>query len=281
MVLHLATRIASEVLGFLKIGSVIRQGNKLKTPVLYLEHPTTRRRIILIGVMHIGERKYYEELQLLIDTFPKYKILYEGIGKLSPGEWEKLTEKERHIYSCIIESIKTTSLLTMLLNIQGQREGLRYDSQWIRTDMSMFEFIRKVSAYNIASIFPKTQISFDKKGDAVDKALTAWICDIIIMRASFLVIVMNIIGFFSTKCKKSNKLLLDERNAIALEAIFRESKSADIVSIWGAEHLKGMLKVLKRAGYVKKDKHWIVCYETNNKNYFTNLLVALETETKK
>ncbi|MDQ5883440.1 MAG: hypothetical protein QG654_353, partial [Patescibacteria group bacterium] len=45
-----------------KLGKPIRRiGNTLEMPIVTMEHPKTKRKVVLFGMIHIGEKEYYQK----------------------------------------------------------------------------------------------------------------------------------------------------------------------------------------------------------------------------
>lgn len=269
-------KIISYLMGILRIGSVLCLNQKILVPVIHMYNPLTHKRVILIGVMHIANKEYYQKIQQIVDALNGYKILYEGLGKITVAEELLLSNDEKNLYEKMQRVMQHRTIIAALLKIQGQRDGLRYDDSWINTDMSLFSFIKKIHErkLNLFKSENDFKVDFKKKSDHLG---LVWMLDIVFMRMSAIMLLSNLFSFFSTKKRKENQLIVKERNAIALSGIFKEVKDSNVVSIWGAAHLPGMVHELKKAGFKQKEKHWFVAY-TAPKGRFKNFFNSFDEE---
>jgi len=253
------TRLISLILGYLKIGSVLSLENKILTPVIHLKNHQTDKEIVLVGMMHIGDKEYYQQVQKLIDSFLGYKILYEGIKKLSEEEISKLSPKEVKIFKKIEKNMNDRSVIAALLRIQDQKKGLLYDPHWICTDMTLFEFIKRLLESKTDSMFT-SETRLPKKLAKFEKLLFAWMFDLALERMSGIMLFAKFFGLFSKKERSLEKLIVHDRNIIAINSILAHVKDFNVVSIWGAAHLPGMVKELKKNGFRQEKKSWLVAY---------------------
>lgn len=253
------TRLISLILGYLKIGSVLCLEKNVLTPIVYLKNHQTGKKVVLIGMMHIGNQEYYQEVQKLVDSLSGYKILYEGIKKLNEEEISKLSPKEVKIFKKIEKNMNNRSVMATLLRIQDQKKGLLYDSHWICTDMTLFEFIKRLSESKTDSMFT-SEPRLPKKLAKFEKLLFAWMFDLALERISGIMVLAKFFGLFSNKERSLEKLIVHDRNIIAINAILEQVKDSNVASIWGAAHLPGMVKELKKDGFSQEKKSWLVAY---------------------
>jgi pheromone shutdown protein TraB len=50
------------------------------------------------------------------------------------------------------------------------------------------------------------------------------------------------------------------RNEIAVDAIVRYAATNDVVAIWGAGHITGMLSLLGDSGFIEEKKEWLTAW---------------------
>jgi pheromone shutdown protein TraB len=276
IVMFLVGKVFSYILAKLKVGYALCEDGKIFTPVLYLVHKETGRKIILMGVIHIAKKTYYEKLQSIINLFPSHAVLYEGIGKITEEEIKQFSDEELGIYNNIQNLSKDRALLSTILKLQGQRDGLEYAPEWIRTDMTMFEFVKKFAAHNVGSFF-NSKHPFPAKEKELETAQLAWLFDLMMTNITGMSFVSNFFQIFSTKKSKAKKIIIVERNQIALEGIFNQAQHTDVISIWGAGHLSGMIKSLKKVGYKQEKMDWFIAYN-KQKSAFKRFLVIFRRE---
>lgn len=270
--------LISYILGKFRIGPVVCFKDKIMTPVIYLENPNTNKKVVLIGMMHIGIKRYYEEIQKIIDSLSGYKILYESIGKLKPGQRKLFNDSEREAYKNLKKDIKSRTLISAILKLQGQKKGLNYNEEsWIRTDMDIFDFIKKINKEKIKLLHEKL-LKLSLK-DKLDKDIARWLIQAILLKMNAFILIMPIINLFSRQKRIENDIILKERNQIALNGIFENLKDSNVASIWGAMHLIEMTKKLKKAGFKQVKKEWYVAYE-KNPNYSKMIFATLKASTE-
>ncbi|HEU5114907.1 MAG TPA: hypothetical protein VFT82_04035 [Candidatus Paceibacterota bacterium] len=257
-----ASWLLTKVLGWFKIGDVIAVKDTLMTPTVTLVHPKTGRKVVIIGVMHMGRPGYFEEIQKAIEKLSGYKVLFEGVGRLTDEEKAGLTPDERRIFDQFDAAMKSRNVIQILLGLSGQTDDLKYDPSWIRTDMRMIDFIRRFDEAKVDP-FPTMKVSTLQKllEKETESKLFAWVFDLILFRLPALFFCFDLVGRFRKKESVRKQVILDERNAIAVDGILRESVSADVVTIWGAAHLPGMIARLRAAGFRKTAKTWMPVYE--------------------
>lgn len=92
------------------------------------EHPVSRRRVYLVGVVHIGHPEYFDELQHLLDAMDL--VLWEGVGA-----GEKPTREAAERFDVLF---RTQVLLKNLLNLDFQLEEMDYERPfWRNSDVSI------------------------------------------------------------------------------------------------------------------------------------------------
>lgn len=275
-VLLLLLKLIAYILGKLRIGIIIASNKKIYTPVVYLIHPNTQRKIVLMGVIHIADSAYFMELQRMIDTLNGYKVLYEGLGKITSEEQLLFTPDEKRIYKTLKQHMKARGIISSFLKLQGQHDGLSYLDSWVRTDMTLFEFIRTISEKKIDLFRKKLKFTFNFKKGSSEYLLTTWLVNAFFMRIPAILYIYKFISIFSKQKRMRNELIVNERNRIAINGILKEVSDSNVISIWGAAHLPDMIKKLKDVGFEVQEKQWLVAY-TMPENSFKDFVDSVRT----
>ncbi|MBI1999480.1 MAG: hypothetical protein HYS74_02420 [Parcubacteria group bacterium] len=249
----------AKMVNLLGVKGIRSTNGKLQTPVVFYEHPITKRIVAFVAAIHIGEPAYYTALQRLIDSLKGYKILFEGTGKLSPQEEQALTEKERSVARQFDFIFSLMRKLAEVMPLQFQKEGLTYASSWVNTDMKLYDLIRS---------FAQQDICLVKKEEYIDglfssesgQATTRWFVNKLFSRFVPVAVIVAGIAFFSRDKRMAKRLILDARNEIAFRGISEHLDDGNIVTIWGAAHLRGIEKRLKQAGFREVRREWFTAY---------------------
>ncbi len=92
------------------------------------EHPVSKRRVYLVGVVHIGHAEYFEELQHELDAMDL--VMWEGVGAK-----EKPTRETAERFDVLF---RVQVLLKNLLNLDFQLEEIDYERPfWRNSDVSI------------------------------------------------------------------------------------------------------------------------------------------------
>lgn len=257
----------AKVVNLIGVKGLRSVNGKLQTPVVFYEHPVTKRAIAFVATIHIAEPAYYAALQKLIDSLRGYKILFEGTGTLSPQEEQALTEKERSVAGQFDFLFSLTRKLGEVMSLQHQKEGLAYTYSWVNTDMRLYDLIRSFAEQDITLVKKKKDFG-DLFTSEVGRATTRWFVNKLFNRFVPVTVIVAIIAFFSRNKRMAKRLILDARNEIAFQGINEHIESDDIVTIWGAAHLRGVEKYLKRAGFREVRREWFTAYTVRDYSLF-------------
>jgi hypothetical protein len=161
----LAVKVMSLLVKIIGIKALRVRNGKLQTPVVFYEHPVTKRRIVFIGTMHYAEPCYFKRLQKLIGILEDqgYNVLYEEVKKLRKEEKNILTQKEQRILVQLQSLFAMMKVLPSLMSLQYQSQGIAYKQNWINTDITCYEIIRVLAKHNVTQLFGK-KLSVAEKG---------------------------------------------------------------------------------------------------------------------
>lgn len=251
---------------------VIRhRGDVLQTPVVFYVHPKTKRQVVFVAVIHIGEADYYTALQKTIDAYGHHAVLYEMVGKLTSTERESLTKSEQVILKQFESGKEFIEMAKELLGVTHQKEGLSYPPEWINTDIGMADLLRLFAERNLRLIRGHIEPTpLDK-----DRALFQWLLDAMLRNFVPVIWTIRLLTGFSSLKRDVREVILDHRNEVGMKAIFNHLQHRDVVTIWGAEHLYGMDEDLRAAGFREVRREWFDAYRSRDyrfRDVFSELL---------
>jgi len=255
-----------KIVNLIGVKGIRNKNGEFQTPVVFYEHPITKRIIAFVATIHIGEPAYYVALQELIDSLKGYKVFFEGVGKLSLQEERSLTEKERSIARQFDFIFSLIRKFTDVMSLQSQKEGLIYTSSWVNIDIKLYDLIQSFAQRDICLV--KEEMDFGKLfSDKLDQAIMRWIFNKLLNRFVPVAVIFAIIVLVLRKKRVAKKLILDVRNEIAFRGISEHLDDSNIVMIWGAAHLRGIEKRLKQAGFREVRREWFTAYTVRDYSF--------------
>lgn len=247
----------------------IRSANgKIQTPVVFYEHPITKRIVVFVAMIHIGESEYYTTIQELINSLKGYKILFEGTNSLSREEELALTPKEKEVADQFNAVFGLMKEFCELMSLQHQKEGLTYSTSWVNTDMKLYDLIQTFTQQDICLMKNSENIDglFTAEKE-FEQFITRWVINKILKNFVAIGVIFAINTLFSKNKRAVKRLILDARNEIAFKAIVEHLKDGDVVTIWGAAHLPGIEKYLKKFGFKEVQRKWFTAYKVRNYSF--------------
>ncbi len=258
LILYPFWRLFVWAINLIGVKGIRNTGGNLETPVVFYEHPKTMRKIVFIATIHLAESEYFAALQRLIESLSGYKILFEGVGKLSPQEEQALTKKERDVARHFDYIFGLMSKIGAVMSLQYQKEGLAYDSSWVNTDMCLYDLIQLFAKYDIR-LLKKKELN-DLFDDESARLFTRWSINKLFSRFVSVAVVIDALTFFSKNKRLLKKFILESRNEEAVRGIDMYVAKGNVVTIWGAAHLHGIEKRLKQAGFREVRREWFTAY---------------------
>lgn len=207
-------------------------------------NPYTERYFHLIGVCHMASYEFWKSTQAKVaeleEVYPGSEVHMEGIFH----DVEKdLAMVSRHGHA----------RLGRALRLPYQSEGLTYGKHWIRTDLTLSQALAKMKD-------PETFVKKLREGatasleaaDFID-GNKPWVRKL--SRSLFRYgLALTALPFFKSP---EQDVIIDIRNRHAVSTML--TSGTDIITLWGAGHLKGMTKILEGAGYTKISSQWNTC----------------------
>ncbi len=261
----LGWKIFVKLVNFIGIQEIRNCKGALQTPSHCYEHSETKQIVLLIGMTHIAEKAYFEDIYNIakfLEEKGRYKILYEFV-RIKPEEVETLDpiEKEFHEQLLVYRSSHQKIAEAMSLQYQFDTDLVFYAlPSWICNDVEGKVFFQKFikEGMMVASEAEKVEKLIEK----TSRPAIQWLVNKMFSEAAATFLVAKIMCRIIPSKKKFLGLILDWRNEIAARGILEEiRKGNNVVSIWGAAHLPGIGKLLEEKGFVKISVDWTTAYQ--------------------
>lgn len=234
-------------------------------PIVTMEHPRTKRKVVLFGMIHIGEKEYYQKTHGRVLELEQsgYLILYEMVGKITRAQYSRLSKEERKICNSLVGSRDVMKKAAEIMGISLQKEELPIEKSWINTDIRLSELAKGIANKN-ASLPDKANMEGD-----VSKKIKPFI-------QWFLAkIIVNLGLISSLPFRGRNNIMVrgeivERRDAIAVKGIVRFPEQ-NVATIWGASHLPGIVgRLAKQHGHVIVKVEWVPAY---TRTYFLKNMI--------
>lgn len=253
-------RLAAFHIGAAPVIRTIREGDtwKLQTAAIHLRHPETGRRVTLIAMIHIGRPEYYARVtELVEEREADGLILFEGVGELSPEEIAELPEEEQRVYESLASLNAAYRRIAASLHLVAQPDAMpRPRPGWVRADLPARELLRRW----VKGRLPLIPV-MDAAGQALDSALMRRATRLLLLQEPFILGAFRILRGHVSGLGRLTALLVDERNAAALDVFDTTDAGADVVMTYGAGHVPGILTGLTSRGYRETARDWFTAHE--------------------
>ena len=245
----------------------IREGDtwRLQTATIYLRHPDTGRRITLIATIHIGRPDYYARLSELIEEH-EGTVLFEGVGELSPAEVAALPEEERRVYESLAALNDAYRRLAASLHLVAQPDSMpRPRPGWVRADLPVQELLRRWVRRRLPLV-----PAMEAAGQALTSAFMRRATRLLLLQEPLILGAFQYLRGWAPGLGGLTTLLIDERNAAALDAFDALPRDRDVLLTYGAGHVPGLLASFTARGYRETARDWFTAHEVRIP--FSNLL---------
>lgn len=232
-----------------------RKGENLLVPTIYLEHRKTGRRIVLIGMIHIGDEEYYQNVSLKVDSLENegYVVFYEML-KSGDIKSENLSEKQKKILEYFRFQKKQIEVIIDVCDLVKQSDYIKIKDHWVNTDITFLELLAYLEKGGFS---PNTK----EKRDALE---VKGVRHLILLRYLFegAMLNMSTLRFFKIFFSKKDRfqagvwdsIVLGGRNDLAVDELLRIEEN--VVATWGAGHLTGITNQLRKKGFRVVEKTW-------------------------
>lgn len=235
----------------------IREGEvwKLQTPAIYLRHPETGRQVVLISMIHIGRADYYARLRELVEEHAGL-VLFEGLGELSPAELDDLTPDERRVYDGLATLNGAYRRLAAALDLVAQPDAMpRPRAGWVRADLPVRELVRRWLAARLPLVPVMSGTS-----RMLESALLRRATRLLLLQEPYLLAMFTVVWGRVPGLRRFTRVIVDERNAAALEAFDGTPPDQDVLITYGAGHIPGILAGLRARGYSETARDWFTAH---------------------
>lgn len=216
----------------------IRGGNlEIASHTYYNEF--TGRTMKIIGVCHVADDLFWDEVQesisLFEDAYPGSQVHFEGVidEKLAGAKPDR----------------SGTNRFCKKMGLIAQHNGLFYFDHWIRTDLKLSQIQAKMKDPDKLMPYVEQDKWLGEFADILEEK-PHWV-----KRVHR--IFRYLVAFMPQRHTDTTAAVLDARNHHAVSTMM--TTGTDIITIWGAQHLHGMGKILTSSGYQLIDTEWNIC----------------------
>jgi hypothetical protein len=235
----------------------IREGDRwsLQTALLHLRHSETGRRVRLMSMIHIGEPKFYTRINEVIDEHEGL-ILFEGMGQLTDEEIAGLTPDERRVYDSLMPLNDAYRKLAAALDLVAQPDALHKPGpNWLRADLPLKRLLASWSERQL----PLLPV-MDAATNALKGAFFRRTTRLLLLQEPLILTAMRHVRGLSPSIGRLTRLLVDERNEAAIGVFDKTPVEQDILFIYGAGHIAGLVEALEQRGYRKAGRDWFTAH---------------------
>jgi hypothetical protein len=223
-------------------------------------HTWTRgnRTVTLVGTIHIGDRRYYQILQRLLDDGEEQGALvhFEGTKEPTDEAFASLTNADRRALDLMGDGQTfAETLVTATTGLVTQTDAMTFRSSWVNTDVSELDVIRMVGPQNIVNRFS----SFSRTPDmsAISRLPP------MIPVGWFIRFALRYFTAASSLLRAirpgelDRNVLVKWRNMVAVTAALNTPDGSHVIAVWGSEHVGGIGALLERNGFALTTVRWI------------------------
>jgi len=247
----------------------IREGDRwsLQTALIHLRHPETGRRVRLMSMIHIGEPKFYTRVNEIIAEHDGV-VLFEGLGQLSEEEVEGLTAEERKVYDSLRPLNDAYRRLAAALDLVAQPDALMQPgANWVRADLPL----KRLLAIWVEQRLPLLP-AMDAASRALEGAFFKRATRLLLLQEPLILGAFRAMRGWSPAIGRLSRLLVEERNAAAISVFDETAAEKDVLFVYGAGHIAGLLDALKQRGYRPAARDWFTAH--TERIAFTDLFDA-------
>jgi hypothetical protein len=234
-----------------------REGDRwnLQTALIHLKHPQTGRKVRLMAMIHIGEPRFYMRVNEVIAEHDGL-VLFEGVGQLTEEEIASLSDEERRVYEAIAPLHDAYRKLAAALDLVAQPDALtKPQANWRRADLPLKRLLH-VWAERRLPLLP----AMDMAGRALEGAIFKRATRLLLLQEPFILSAFKVVRGWSPQLGRLSRLLVDERNEAAIAVFDDTAAEQDILLLYGAGHVPGLLVALERRGYREVARDWFTAH---------------------
>lgn len=227
----------------------------LQTALLHLRHPETGRRVQVMSMIHIGEAAYYTRLNEIIAEHDGL-ILFEGLGQLTEEELASLTPDERKVWDTIAPLNDAYRQIASALDLVAQPDALtKPGPDWQRADLPLSTLLKTWAERRLPLLPAVGQVS-----KALESAFLKRATRLLLLQEPLILGSFRVLRGWTPGLGKLSTLLVDERNDAAMKVFDATSTDRDVLLIYGAGHVPGLVTALTTRGYRQSARDWFTAH---------------------
>ena len=227
----------------------------LQTALIHLRHRETGRRVRLAAMIHIGEPVYYERINEVIAEHEGL-VLFEGLGQLGDDEIAVLTPDERRVYEAIAPLTEAYRRLAAALDLVAQPDALtKPGPNWLRADLPLGQLLTRWAERQLPLIPAMDAATRTLQGPLLKRTTR-----LLLLQEPLILGAFRLLRGWSPALGRLSNLLVDERNEAALNVFDATPADRDVMLIYGAGHVPGLLTALERRGYREAARDWFTAH---------------------
>lgn len=193
-----------------------------------------------MGTIHVGDESYYDSLSRQLASFAAAgaAIHYELVSTVSdaPEEKQKILDSTHSTHE------DSMSFLFSALGGVSQKKFLKFPSNAVNIDLSDLDVLHLLGERKFRKLFAPPSAPLE--GDVSENADYRNLARKLLRHANLTLALSSLVPSH----RSSSKVVLDMRNSLAVSAAL-DAPAKEVVLVWGAGHLRGMIKILKRKGF--------------------------------
>jgi hypothetical protein len=200
--------------------------------------------------MHIGDARYFDQLSEILAGLAAggAEVHLEGISHRQDElltEWERARLAEARRW----RNPETSGAAVALLKVESQ-SLLRLPEETRNIDLSHAELLRRLGWDAYRRLFAVESAPLPGRGLAP------------VVRAAIRFQLrhgrgLEFLRSTRPEWRRVNRVVIDERNAVAFAGAADALERRDVVLVWGADHLPGLARLFQRAGYRPLAERWL------------------------
>jgi hypothetical protein len=223
----------------------------LQTSVVRLDQTRSPRVVTVVSTIHIGLPSYYDELNAIIDAHDG-TVLYEGIGSLSESEIEALSPQERAIYERLAPLHDLYEKFAKPLGLVFQGNAIHYDREhWVNADVPLKQLLGMWADQKLPPL-PLGHLP----ENLFESESSKRIASMLLLQEPLILSTFNTLRSFLPMLRRFNDVLIDKRNRAAISAFDAADPQRDVLIIYGAGHVEGLMDALRERWYWRKSETW-------------------------
>lgn len=198
-----------------------------------------KRHVALVGVCHVAESSFWESLSRRIAGYESmgYSVQCEKIVNDLKTDKEK-SQGTSDLYRRVAE----------LTRLRSQTDALEYRDHWRNTDLTLSQLLEYgPSARSLIGMVSEAS-------GVLEKLVSLGGSERVGRDIRFGLRWMPVVRHFVPQNREWQGIVIDLRNVFAADAIL--NAEGNVVSIWGAGHLKGIGGLLKDEGFRRESRVW-------------------------